>query len=258
MRFSKQAVAGTIDGQLEGLAREFFEETGNPYNVGTGSHQVEGLSDNAQRLYSAINTLEELIDRIEVTDQSRVWAILIGEPPLPTQTAPLKPSPPSIPDSPALAYIGKGSYRQAIGWVSCPEDLRGENGTLGAIVLYEGESTSEGFGGQEDCEPSDAEQCVGDLDSNAGFEWAATQEAADWYSIVYGREVTLAQLEKGTTDSVVVDELSDEKLHSRIYGQHKRVSRRDIVHGQAPAESVRLTTGKRLPAGGPGAAWGDA
>jgi len=117
----------------------------------------------------------------------------------PVPNSPLKPSPSPIPDSPALAYIGKGSNRQAIGWARYPDDLQVEDGMSGAIVIYEGESTSEGFGEQEDCEPSDAEQCVDDLDNSAGFEWAATQEVADWYSLVYGTEITMAQLEKGAT-----------------------------------------------------------
>lgn len=59
-------------------------------------------------------------------------------------------------DSPPLAFLLTDTGRQAIGWASFPDDLDVDHDNTGALVLYEGESTSEGFGGLDECEPEDA------------------------------------------------------------------------------------------------------
>lgn len=86
------------------------------------------------------------------------------------------------PDSPALAYIGKEGDRQAIGWTTAC-DAREPGDTGGSVVIYDSESTSEGWNFYSECRPADAKHSVRSLVHYVGFRWADTEEADRWCAL---------------------------------------------------------------------------
>ena len=65
MRFSKAKVARVIDTAIMRAARNFFAETGKPYDGATGTAQVEDKGGDARHFYAQIDILDRLVDLLE-------------------------------------------------------------------------------------------------------------------------------------------------------------------------------------------------